>query len=239
MKNCRFLKVFVINPRILRCLRLLVLLLSVWAIMSIQFSVMPRVCVTWNKDTVSSANTMFLTLAYSYIAAYFFFLLTTWFPGYERQTKLSPIIRRNILAIGGDIRNMLLEFARGTQLNYCYDTTDTEAILMSKNWLDNIPKFATYQHIHVTYLAFVNAQGNQMKDKIATVIGVYKDELTADQLVALENLKETTLFKTTNFMCSVNTVGIEAGGYHDLVNSFCDMQKQFLELLRLFDICGE
>lgn len=239
MKIFRFLKNVVISPRYVRYLRRIVLLLSVWAILSVQFSVVPRICVAWNYDTVCSFNTMFLTLAYSYIAAYFFFLLTTRFPSYERQTKLSPIIKRNILDVGRDIRNILLEFARDTEFNYNYDTPDAGAILMSKEWLSIIPKFQTYHHVSITYLAFVNAEGRAIKEKIESIIGKYKDEMTVDQLVALEKMRDSTFFRRTKFLCSLDLGSIGPGGYRDLVSLFCEMQKQYMEIVSLFDINTE
>lgn len=236
MKFCSFLNVIAINPRIVKYMRWLMLLLSVWAILSIQFSVVPRISVVWNHETVRSFNTMYLTLAYSYIAAYFFYLLTNRFPSLERQTKLSPFIKRNIMDVGRDIRNILLEFARDTEFNYNYDTLDAGAILMSKDWLSNIPKFQTYHHVSITYLEFINAEGNAIKEKIESIIGKYKDELTVDQLVALERIKDSTFFRRTKFLCSLDLGSIGPGGYRDLVTLFCEMQKQYLEIVSKFDI---
>ena len=138
--------------------------------------------------------------------------------------------------IGSDIRNILLEFARDTEFNYNYDTSDAGAILMSKEWLSNIPKFQTYHHVSITYLAFINAEGRAIKEKIESIIGKYKDELTVDQLVALEIMKDSTFFRRTKFLCSLDLSSIGPGGYRDLVSLFCEMQKQFLKIVRLFDI---
>ena len=236
MKVCSFLNAIAINPVFIKYMRWMILLLSVWAILSIQFSVVPRICVVWNYETVRSFNSMYLTLAYSYIAAYFFYLLTNRFPIIERQTKLSPIIKRNIKDVGRDIRNILLEFARDTEFNYNYDTPDAGAILMSKEWLSNIPKFQTYHHVSITYLAFINAEGNAIKEKIESIIGKYKDELTVDQLVALEKIKDSMFFRRTKFLCSLDLGSIGPGGYRDLVALFCEMQKQYLEIVSKFDI---
>lgn len=216
---------------------LIVLLLALWAILSIQLKVIPVITVGWQQDTIASWNTVFLNLSYSYIAALIFYGLTTRLPVYRRKMKLKPVIQKRISEIGREIYNILLEFARETGYNHEYrNITDTDAIMRSKDWMAIMPSVLRFQNIKVTYLNFLKAEAKAIKDKISDVIQKYKDEMTEEQLVALEALAHAQFFHQVEFLSSIVLGRIDEGGYDSLISDFIDMQKQYLEVERLFEI---
>lgn len=216
---------------------IIVLLLALWAILSIQLKFIPVITVGWNRDTIGSWNAVILNLSYSYIAALIFYGLTTRLPIYRRKKKLMPIIQKRIGEIGREIYNILLEFSRETGYNHDYrNTTGTDAILRSKDWMSIMPSVLRYQNIKITYLNFLNAEAKAIKEKISDVIQKYKDEMTEEQLVALETLAHTPFFHQVEFLCSIVLGRIDAGGYNPLISDFIDMQKQYLEVERVFEM---
>ena len=216
---------------------LIVLLLALWAILSIQLKVIPVITVGWQQETIASWNTVFLNLSYSYIAALIFYGLTTRLPVYRRKKKLMPVIQKRIGEIGREIYNILLEFARETGYNHDYrNTTDTDAIMRSKDWMAIMPTVLRFRNIKISYLNFLNAEAKAIKDKISDVIQKYKDEMSEEQLVALETLAHAQFFHQVEFLSSIVLGRIDEGGYDSLISDFIDMQKQYLEVERLFEI---
>ena len=59
--------------------------LSAWAILSIQFHVIPVIKISLEEETVTALNSFLLTLAYSFIAALVFYLVTTTLPAVSTQ----------------------------------------------------------------------------------------------------------------------------------------------------------
>ena len=216
---------------------IIVLLLTLWAILSIQLKVIPVITVGWQQETIASWNTVFLNLSYSYIAALIFYGLTTRLPVYRRKKKLMPVIQKRIGEIGREIYNILLEFARETGYNHDYrNTTDTDAIMRSKDWMAIMPTVLRFRNIKISYLNFLNAEAKAIKDKISDVIQKYKDEMTEEQLVALEALAHAPFFHQVEFLCSIVLGRIDEGGYDSLISDFIDMQKQYLEVERVFEM---
>lgn len=212
-------------------------LLSLWAILSIQFHLIPVIRTSLSGDVVGALNSAYLTLSYSYIAALLFYLLTNVLPAKQRRDKLDAIIKRRVKGLGRCIRDILLEFSRDTNFkDEIHNTTDTEAILHSKDWFAEIPMMKKYHNRSITYLQYMNAVGNNLKSQISNLIMKYHGDMTADQLVELENLSDASFFHTIEFICSMPNTSIAESGYKSLINDFCDMQKQYLKVEAVFNI---
>lgn len=105
-------------------------LFAAWAILAIQFQIIPVIRIRTGENTVNALNTLYLTLSYSFIAALVFYMVTQVLPVGRRKDILEPIIRRKIVDISRCIRNILLEFHRETKYEYdVHNTDDTEALL--------------------------------------------------------------------------------------------------------------
>lgn len=200
-------------------------------------SVIPVIMVDWQQETITSCNAVFLNLSYSYIAALIFYGLTTRLPVYRRKKELKPVIQKRISELGIEICNILLEFARKTGYNHDHrNTTDTDAIMRSKDWMAIMPSVLQFRNLKISYLDFLNAVSKAIKDKVSDVIQKYKDEMTEEQLVALEALAHAPFFHQVEFLCSIVLGRIDEGGYDSLISDFIDMQKKYLEVEKLFEI---
>ena len=215
----------------------LLFLLSCWSIIAIQFHIIPYVPTCMSVERAGAMNTALLTLSYSYIAAFVFYILTTVIPSLQRKQKLNAPIIKRVRELSRGIRDILLEFARGT--NYIVDernTTDTEAILRSKDWFAIVPMIQKYRHISVTYIDYMKAAGNTVKTQIANIISRYYGELTPNQLVELEALSDSQFFSTIEFICSIPNTTIADSGYSSLIEDFIIMQNQYLKVEKAFGI---
>ena len=212
-------------------------LFSFWAILAIQFHLIPLMATCMSDKTVSAVNKFLLTLSYSYIAALIFYIVTYVLPSKQRKYKLESIINRKVLNISRCIRDILLEFYRDTDYELdIRDTTNTEAILKSKDWFSIVPFIHQYQKVPITYLGYLERCCANMKSQISDLIIKYHTEMTAEQLVELENLSDSPFLKTINFICSMPNSSIADSGYASLIREFREMQEQYLKVEKEFGI---
>ena len=212
-------------------------LLSFWAIMTIQLHCPLLVPSCFDEETTNALNTVLLTLSYSYIAALVFYLLTSVLPTIQRKDKLKPIIAKKIKQIGRCIRDILLEFHRETNYNYdVHDTTNTEALLRSKDWFAVVPIILKYQKVPITYLKYMERCGENMKSQISDLIIKYHAEMSASQLVELENLLDASFFNTIDFINAMADSSIADSGYTSLINDFIALQEQYRRVEKEFGI---
>lgn len=216
---------------------LILTLLSLWAILAIQFSQLPVVNTSYENNTVTSLNTALLTLSYSYIAALVFYLVTIEIPAVQRKIKLKSIIKRRVAEISSGLRDILLEFSRGTKLGFdVHDTTNTKAILQSKDWMTMVPHIQMYRNLTITYLRYMNAVGDNMKSQISNLIARYHSELTPSQLVELENLSDAQFLHQIEFLNSIANIQMSNEGRDSLIDDFIEMQKQYVRVEKEFGI---
>ena len=216
---------------------LILTLLSLWAILAIQFGKLPVVNTYYEDSTVTSLNTSLLTLSYSYIAALVFYLVTIELPAAQRKINLNSIIKRRVSEISRGIRDILLEFSRGTKLGFdVHDTTTTKAILQSKDWMAVVPHIQMYRNITVTYLRYMNAVGDNMKSQISNLIARYHNVLTPSQLVEMENLSDSQFLHQIEFLNSIANIQMADEGRDSLIDDFIEMQKQYMRVEKEFGI---
>ena len=212
-------------------------LLSFWAIASVQLHSLPLVGVNFCKETAQSVNKVLLTLSYSYVAALVFYILTNVLPAKQRKNKLQPIIKQKVLQIGRNIHDIMLEFSRGTSFNHdLHNTSNTEALLKSKDWFSVNPMLLHFNKVKITYLNHMRVCGDNMTLQISDLIIKYHEEMTASQLVELENLSESNFFHTVSFICSAPESRIAESGYASLISDFVDLQNQYMKVEKEFKI---
>ena len=89
-----------------------VCVLCLYAVIQIRFGCF------WSVGSIDNAeaiNSIIEGLSYSYIAAYLFYLLTSFVPAKRRKRMIAPIIRESVESIGTkNIHIILLEFGRNT-----------------------------------------------------------------------------------------------------------------------------
>ena len=210
---------------------LILTLLSLWAILAVQFGKLPVVDTNYEDNTIASLNTALLTLSYSYIAALVFYLVTIEIPAAQRKIKLNSIIKRRVAEISRGILDILLEFSRGTKLGFdVHDTSNTKAILQSKDWMAIVPHIKMYRNITVTYLRYMNAVGDNMKSQISNLIARYHSELSPSQLVELENLSDAQFLHQIEFLNSIANIQMSDEGRDSLIDDFIEMQKKYMQV---------
>lgn len=185
-------------------------------------------------------NEILVNLSYSYIAAYLFYLMTSRLPVAMRKKKLMPVIQRRVEGIGrNSIYYVLLEFSRGCKdpdFSPDYKHIDnTERLLASKIWTDEMPTLFTQFGVRMNYLNYVHQQCKDLKDRVALVLNRYKDEMTVEQIVALEEMTDLYIFRLLDLSCSVQEVRIDPG-VNPVVEEYCKLHQKYLEVERLFGI---
>lgn len=194
----------------------------------------------WSIGSINNAdgvNSIIENLSYSFIAAYIFYLLTIVLSRFSRKLKLTPIIRTSVKKIGEkEIRSVLGQFAQGKNMKVDYhDTEQTAEILSSKNWDSEIPIYKQYEGISLSYFRYLNFSSRQIKDRVSLVISRYKDDITDDQLVALEEFTDLLFFNLVESLGNHNNITVN-DGRESIINEFIKMQRQYLELEKKFGI---
>lgn len=87
----------------------------------------------------------------------------------------------------------------------------------------------------MNYLNYVHHQCKVLKDRVALVLNRYKDEMTVEQIVALEEMTDLYIFRLLDLSCSVQEVRIDPG-VNPVVKEYCKLHQKYLEVERLFGI---
>lgn len=199
-----------------------------------------RLGLFWNIGYVENAeavNAIIEGLSYSYIAAYLFYILTSFLPAKRRKKMLTPIIRERVQRIGTkNIHSILLEFGRKTGLNYDYRKTDnTASIMKSKNWDVVVPLIQQYNGISISYFRYTVAQSKAIRERVADIIIRYKEVLTEEELVVLEDFADMSFFSTVESLSSFSNMTVNSG-VDSLIEDFVKMQEKYLEMEKVFGI---
>lgn len=189
------------------------------------------------SDYAEIINDMLANLSYSYIAAYLFYLMTSRLPVVMRKRKLLPVIQNRVEEIGRrSIYYVLLEFSRDSKFNADYKHIDgTEDVLASKIWTDEMPTVRRQFGIRINYLNYVRHQCDDLKKRVAVVLDRYKDEMTEEQITALEEMTGLYIFRLVELFCSIPKIQIDPG-INPMVEEFYKLHQKYLEVERLFGI---
>lgn len=208
--------------------------LSFWAILAIRFRLPLLIQTSMSDETVAATNEFLITLSYSYIAALVFYLVTNVLSAKQRRDKLEPIIKRKVYDIGRCIHDILLEFHRGTVYGHdVHNTADTEALLKSKDWFSVVQFILENHKIEVTYFEYMRCCGQNIKSQISDLITKYHSEMTAPQLVELENLSKASFFHTIDFVSTLPA--IKEIDKASLIDDFIALQNQYMKVEKEFD----
>ena len=150
---------------------------------------------------------------------------------------LNPIIRERVKRIGiKNIHSILLEFGRQTGLPFDYRNTEhTAEVLKSKDWDTEVPLIKQYNGISITYFRYTVAQSKAIRERVADIIIRYKEVLTEDELVVLEDFADMSFFSTVESLSSFPNMTVNSG-VDSLVGDFVKMQEKYLEAERVFGI---
>ena len=134
---------------------------------------------------------------------------------------------------------MLLEFSRESPFSADYKHIDNTAkVLESKLWTDEMPAMQRQFGIRITYLGYVRHQCDDLKDRVFDVLKIYKDEMTVEQITALEEMKDLYIFRLVELLCSLPSIKIDQG-HNPLVEEYLKLHQKYLEVERLFGIAAK
>jgi len=166
------------------------LLLSAWAIFSIEISLIPKIEVACDIATIEGWNRVFLALAYSYVAGVILYWFTSKFPYLRNKKRLGPVIKSKIRNIGDQLLNMSLEF-RNLENPKITEVDTIIGLIETKRWTEacKVPYHARRSNVTEAFVY----DYYEVQRTFASLINDYKEYLSSEQLVLLESLRESQL----------------------------------------------
>ena len=228
------------NIRNLNCIHIalfIMLLLCVWALSAIQLKI-PHLTinVNWAQERCDNLNQLYINLSYSFLAGFVFYLLTIYFPQKRERKRLKPVIKQKVLEIRKELRNVLLEFSRKTDIQNFMEIENARNVLMSKNWTDYIPTFQLLYKANISYIAYIKETGILLKKNINDFIQSYQRYMTAEQICLLEELSNMQIFSIAH-QFSQMTISLEdPNGKNSLIDMFIDAMNKMSEIEESFSI---
>ena len=227
-------KMFLRLSNSLNIIMLVIALICFYAILQIRLNYFWPIWYLKNADAV---NSIIESFSFSYVAAYFFYLMTIGIPNALRKAKLKPIIRSNVRRIGfNDFRSVVLEFSRETDKKADYhDVEQTKIILSSKNWDDIVPMIYKWEGVKITYFRYLSVVLDHIKDEVLSIIDRYKNELRLDQLVSLEELYELVANSIITSLSKHSDTRVNDGRM-SLIEDFIKIQNKYLYVEKSFGL---
>ena len=176
------------------------LMLSAWAIFSIEIEWIPKIQCGMSEATAAGFNKVYLALAYSYIAGALIYWFTVRFPYLRNKRRLKPVIDDKIQSIGNHLLNMNLEF-RSIPNPQDLEITDVDAIMSmftTARWTEKCLMPIHSMKSNVTE-AFIDDY-YELCRMIGALINDYRAYLSTEQLILLEEIRGTQI----NFFHSVS-----------------------------------
>lgn len=206
------------------------LLLSGWAIFSIEITCIPRIPIEASEATVAGMNKVFLALSYSYVAGVIIYWFTVVFPGFLHKRKMAPIVAENIDNIGAYLYNMLIKFCavdkqmpRNPKLD---DLEDCKDLLVNNSWsqFNQIPP-----RIGARIHEVIISDFKEMQEFIDTFVNDYSDVMSTRQLLLIEKIRHSSLGSFLDFG-GILTSDFSVPAKEKIAEMFCDMVKNYNEL---------
>ncbi len=166
------------------------LLLSAWAIFSIEIPWIPKIKVSCEPALVDGWNKVFLALAYSYVAGVILYWFTSKFPYLRNKKRLAPVIKSKIGNIGDQLLNMSLEF-RNLENPKITEVDTIIGLITTKRWTEacQVPYHARRSNVTEAFVY----DYYEVRRTVSLLINDYKDFLSSEQLILLESLRESQM----------------------------------------------
>lgn len=166
------------------------LLLSAWAIFSIEIPWIPKVAVPGEAVTIAGWNKFFLALAYSYIAGVILYWFTVKLPFAMNKKRLSLVIESKISSIGSQLLNMSLEF-RNLENPKVTEVETIMGLITTRRWTEacKVPYHARRSNVTEAFVY----DYYEVQRSVTLLINDYKEYLSAEQLILLESLQESQM----------------------------------------------
>lgn len=147
-----------------------------------------------NADRI---NQVLLNLSYSYIAGWIFYLLVTYFPEMQRKITLRPAIQLKIEDLRKQINACIQTFAKNEDW-HLVDTITKEQLVQLITNADMYANsyYASIVGFQQNHLQFLHATRSNVFELIEQIL-FYKEYLSAEQLLLLEKIQDSTYFHLT------------------------------------------
>ena len=167
------------------------LLLSAWAVFSIDIPLIPKIPCSFSDKTIEGLNRAFLALAYSYIAGVIIYGMTVKYPYCLNKKRLVPVINAKVKNIGVHLSNMNLEFRDSNNNPPITDVDGIMALLKTKRWKErcHMPEHSGCKDVTD---GFVKDYG-ELKAMVDVLINDYKEYLSSEQMIYLEAIRGSRL----------------------------------------------
>lgn len=147
-----------------------------------------------NADRI---NQVLLNLSYSYIAGWIFYLLVTYFPEMQRKITLRPAIQLKIEDLRKQINACIQTFAKDEDWHLVDTITKEQLIrLITKADMYANSYYASIIGFQQNHLQFLHATRSNVFELIEQIL-FYKEYLSAEQLLLLEKIQDSTYFHLT------------------------------------------
>lgn len=202
-----------------------------WAIFAVQLQWIPFVEVSLTQETCDKLNIVYVNLSYSFLAAFFFYLLTIVFPRVKSERKIKCVLRKRIDAIQRKVADIVLEFSRNIDKS---KVGDLKYSLKSKSWTDNIPMYQYLYHANISYIALIAEVGSAIRKDAMEMIQLYREFMTEGQIIEMEEFVDMQIFHISKQFSQMNMNLDEPDGKESLVEMFVEMHEKINEIADSF-----
>lgn len=144
----------------------------------------------------NSINSVGLNLSYSFIAGWIFYLLVSYFPYKQRKSKLQKIINGKLK----DIHDKFIDSAKSIYpMNQWNGIHISKENLMERMRNISIIDMSSYSiaGMNITIIEHLRAQRTDIKNLIEEILE-YKEYLNDEQLVLIEQIRDSVYFSILN-----------------------------------------
>lgn len=207
------------------------LLLAAWAILSIELNIIHKIPVLWNDSTIEGLNHLYLNLSYSYIAGAIIYWFSVSLPYQINKHKISKVIRNKINDIGVQIQNMNIEFRTPENQPRISNIQATMELFNYGIWIGKcrIPIHLNHKSV---ISAFVQDYEN-LQSYVSGIINDYKEYLSAEQILLLEGLRNSSMANIFSIGKQSNYIYNEYVFSHEIEPSYKKLIEDYLALTKI------
>lgn len=227
-----------INNHIVEILIAFALALCIWAVGCIQLKIIPFIPISLPKEVCDNWNALYVNLAYSFIAGFIFYLLTTTLRAYNERRKLRKVLQNKVKQIATPIDAVIEVFygCVGAKLNRSRKgITD---ILMSRNMRDIVEIAAELGYNLDSRGSYINFLANKCqisKDRVFEMIKLYVEYLTAEEIILLESYASMPIINRSSLISGINVINPDDEKIKKIViDQFCDLYDKLNEIRKIF-----
>ena len=167
------------------------LILSVWAVFSIDVPLISKIPCSFSDKTTEGLNRAFLALAYSYIAGTIIYGMTVKYPYYLNKRRLAPVINAKVMKLGNMLDWMNVEFRDADNNPSISDVDGVMSLFKTKRWKERC-RWSEHSGCKDVTDGFVKDYG-ELKTMVDGLINDYKEYLSSEQMIYLEAIRGSRL----------------------------------------------